>query len=51
MSSRIAIAILAAAALCGQAWAADPDSCKTVKFSDVGWTDITATYPRPPRPS
>ena len=28
----------------GSAWAAgDPASCKTVKFSDVGWTDITAT--------
>ena len=25
------------------AQAADPDSCKTVRFSDVGWTDITAT--------
>ena len=25
------------------AWAADPDSCKTVRFSDVGWTDITST--------
>ena len=23
--------------------AADPGSCKTVRFSDVGWTDITAT--------
>ena len=23
--------------------AADPASCKTVRFSDVGWTDITAT--------
>ncbi|MCZ7596862.1 MAG: choline ABC transporter substrate-binding protein [Gammaproteobacteria bacterium] len=23
--------------------AADPQSCKTVRFSDVGWTDITAT--------
>nr|WP_244300810.1 choline ABC transporter substrate-binding protein [Roseibium hamelinense] len=23
--------------------AADPESCKTVRFSDVGWTDITAT--------
>jgi len=22
---------------------AEPDSCKTVRFSDVGWTDITAT--------
>ncbi|WP_106753990.1 choline ABC transporter substrate-binding protein [Pannonibacter carbonis] len=25
------------------AQAAEPDSCKTVRFSDVGWTDITAT--------
>lgn len=27
----------------GSVAAADPDSCKTVRFSDVGWTDITAT--------
>src|SRR5579871_4741544 len=27
----------------GGAFAGDPESCKTVKFSDVGWTDITAT--------
>ena len=26
-----------------QAHAADAESCKTVRFSDVGWTDITAT--------
>ena len=25
------------------AHAADPDSCRTVRFADVGWTDITAT--------
>ena len=25
------------------AWANDPESCQTVRFSDVGWTDITAT--------
>ncbi len=25
------------------AFAADAESCKTVRFSDVGWTDITAT--------
>lgn len=25
------------------AFAAEPDSCKTVHFADVGWTDITAT--------
>ena len=27
----------------GAAQAADPASCETVRFSDVGWTDITAT--------
>ena len=27
----------------GTASAADPESCNTVRFSDVGWTDITAT--------
>jgi glycine betaine/proline transport system substrate-binding protein len=27
----------------GQALAAEPEACKTVRFSDVGWTDITAT--------
>jgi glycine betaine/proline transport system substrate-binding protein len=27
----------------GVAQAADPESCQTVRFSDVGWTDITAT--------
>ena len=30
-------------ALATGAIAAEPDSCKTVRFSDVGWTDITAT--------
>lgn len=38
--------VLALAALLlgsGSAYAADPASCKAVKFSDVGWTDITAT--------
>jgi glycine betaine/proline transport system substrate-binding protein len=35
---------LAAAALLGSAaGAAEPESCKTVRFSDVGWSDITAT--------
>jgi glycine betaine/proline transport system substrate-binding protein len=34
-----------AAALLGPALAhaADPESCQTVRFSDVGWTDITST--------
>lgn len=27
----------------GAAFAGDSESCKTVKFSDVGWTDITST--------
>ena len=27
----------------GGALAADPESCKAVRFADVGWTDITAT--------
>ena len=27
----------------GTAKAADPESCRTVRFSDVGWTDITST--------
>jgi glycine betaine/proline transport system substrate-binding protein len=27
----------------GTARAAEPESCKTVRFSDVGWTDITST--------
>ncbi|MEO3385076.1 choline ABC transporter substrate-binding protein [Mesorhizobium sp. CAU 1741] len=27
----------------GAAYAADPESCSSVTFSDVGWTDITAT--------
>jgi glycine betaine/proline transport system substrate-binding protein len=32
------LAVLPAASM-----AADPESCKKVRFSDVGWTDITAT--------
>lgn len=38
-----ALAALAFAVSAGSAAAQDPDSCKTVRFSDVGWTDITAT--------
>jgi glycine betaine/proline transport system substrate-binding protein len=43
---RISKFVLSAAAVvsfAGAAFAGDPDTCKTVKFSDVGWTDITAT--------
>ncbi len=38
-----ALAIGLATALSTGALAADPASCKDVTFSDVGWTDITAT--------
>jgi glycine betaine/proline transport system substrate-binding protein len=38
-----ALAALAFAVSAGSAAAQDPGNCKTVRFSDVGWTDITAT--------
>jgi glycine betaine/proline transport system substrate-binding protein len=38
-----AAAMLGLAAFSATAMAADPESCKKVRFSDVGWTDITAT--------
>ena len=34
---------LAAILSSGAAFAADPESCKKVRLSDVGWTDIQAT--------
>ena len=34
---------LAAALTSGAALAGDPESCKAVRLSDVGWTDIQAT--------
>jgi glycine betaine/proline transport system substrate-binding protein len=38
------LAVLGGTALIpGGAAAADPEACQTVRFSDVGWTDITAT--------
>jgi glycine betaine/proline transport system substrate-binding protein len=39
----IASAALAFAVSAGTAAAQDPASCSPVRFSDVGWTDITAT--------
>jgi glycine betaine/proline transport system substrate-binding protein len=39
MTTLGAMALLGA----GAAAAADPESCRTVRFSDVGWTDITST--------
>lgn len=38
-----AAGVLALAAFSTGASAADPESCRTVRFSDVGWTDIQAT--------
>lgn len=38
-----ALSLGLATALTSQTLAADPESCKEVRFSDVGWTDITAT--------
>jgi glycine betaine/proline transport system substrate-binding protein len=38
VSGAIALGLVA-----GSAQAADPESCKAVRFSDVGWTDIQAT--------
>ncbi|SEB43118.1 glycine betaine/proline transport system substrate-binding protein [Nitratireductor aquibiodomus] len=45
LSSRKTSLVLALAAslASGAAIAAEPDSCQSVTFSDVGWTDITAT--------
>src|SRR3712207_4592355 len=40
---RIAGAAFALALSAGIAAAQEPESCKLVRFSDVGWTDITAT--------
>lgn len=34
---------VAALSVATAAFAADPESCSTVRFSDVGWTDITST--------
>ena len=36
-------AALALGLSAGMAAAQEPETCKTVRFSDVGWTDITAT--------
>ena len=38
--SLLLVALLSAPLL---AQAAEPEQCQTVRFSDVGWTDITAT--------
>ena len=43
MITRTLMGLAATLLLGGTAIAAEPASCKTVRFSDVGWTDITAT--------
>ncbi|WP_299904516.1 choline ABC transporter substrate-binding protein [uncultured Paracoccus sp.] len=41
--TRIIAAALAATALAGPALSQEAEDCKSIVFSDVGWTDITAT--------
>src|SRR5690348_6878079 len=42
LTARVAaFAVLALGSFGAQA--ADPESCKAVRFADVGWTDITST--------
>ncbi len=44
ITAGIGVAALAATVItAGSALAGDPDTCKAVRFADVGWTDITAT--------
>lgn len=43
MKRKIAIGILASLTVAAQAHAAEPAACQTPSFSDVGWTDISAT--------
>ena len=45
MKQTLVTGLIAALALMATPYAiaGEPDSCKTVRFSDVGWTDITAT--------
>ena len=43
MIKRTLMGLAGAVLVADAAVAAEPESCKTVRFSDVGWTDITAT--------
>ena len=43
LSAVLTFAGMVGLASSGAAFAGDPESCKIVRFSDVGWTDITAT--------
>jgi glycine betaine/proline transport system substrate-binding protein len=39
----LAAAIAASSLMAPAAYAADPESCKAVRFADVGWTDVQVT--------
>ena len=39
----LTLSVVIGAALAGPVVAAEPDDCRQVVLSDVGWTDITAT--------
>ena len=41
--TRLFTALAIGAALAGPTYAAEPEGCRQVVFSDVGWSDITAT--------
>jgi glycine betaine/proline transport system substrate-binding protein len=43
LTKAFAAAAVALSLTAGASLAAEPESCKAVRFSDVGWTDITAT--------
>jgi glycine betaine/proline transport system substrate-binding protein len=43
MKKLFTTALMASALMTSAAYAADPESCKAVRFADVGWTDNNAT--------
>lgn len=43
LTKSVAAALALGSCLAGPAFAGDAESCKTVKFADVGWTDIQVT--------
>src|SRR5262249_6517577 len=49
LCSLAAAALAGAVGFAGTASAADPNSCKVVRLSDIGWTDVTGTTALPGR--
>ncbi len=43
LANSIVITVASLFVLSTAAWSGEPESCKKVRFSDVGWTDITTT--------